>query len=223
LRTLLAVLALLASFVIAVAVAEFGDMSRSALLASFICMMIGFASLRLACGRGLSARPMQLTLGFCCLITVAMLAGTAWPPAHDDLAGWFSLFAILTLVGAGLVLFRRRPAMTALLLALPALDSLWALFKLAQTYRAPGGIDVLGPSETLAYYVAAAMFAGYVVAPWHAWSAAHTGTQSSLHQARGCGRGGVRASPRATVVAPTASRFGDPQCGPHAGAGARGW
>lgn len=166
-RTALALLMLLASFIAAIAVVAVGGMGYAALLVSFALLIAGFLGLRVARGSPAGAAPLQITICVSCLIAIAMLAGLSWPPVGAEFTVWIATLCAITLSVVALATNARHPRLTFALLGFPAIDSLWMIIRLMRIFHAFGA-ESIGPSVILAYFVSAAMAAGWIVAPWHA-------------------------------------------------------
>lgn len=169
-RILVAVFVLFVSLVIAMAIAAAGDMSRVAIVGSFASLVAGFGCLGVARRSNAPLGPLYFTLAVCCIIAIAMLAGLGWPPARADFGVWIVLILEIVVAVAIVIRWRGRPRFAAYLLVLPALNALWGLARLL--FVVPRDTtDSWGPSATIAYFIAATMAAGWIVAPWHAWAA----------------------------------------------------
>jgi hypothetical protein len=171
LRTLLAILILVAAFVAAIAAVAIGGMSYTALGGSFALLVSGFLALRLSHRSHSPGTPLRITVAVCCLIASAMVASALWPPADADVASGVILVGMIALSLLALTRVARQPRVAMILLSLPAFTSLWMAVRMVRTFHTSGGAEVLGPSATLAYFVAAIMAAGWIVAPWHASTA----------------------------------------------------
>jgi hypothetical protein len=174
----LAVLAFIGAFVGSLAVAGLGGENPAALGASLACLFTGFASLRIAGRPDAPARPLRLTVGITSVIGLAMLVGVGWPTTRADLVAALALVASLALSVGAAAGVRRRPGAAILALLPVALNALWILVRFARAVISTGRLD-LGPSATMAFFVAAAAAAGWVVAPWHAWRVRAAGTNSA--------------------------------------------
>jgi hypothetical protein len=176
LRTFLAILILVAAFVAAIAAVAITGMSYTALGGSLALLVAGFLGLHVARGSRSPAAPLRITIVVCCLIASAMVATGLWPPAHADILSGVILVGMIAVSLFALMRVSRQPRLAIVLLSLPALTSLWIAARLVRTFHASGGAEMLGPSATLAYFVAATMAAGWMVAPWHASTASPTGS-----------------------------------------------
>jgi hypothetical protein len=174
-RTALAILTFIGAFIGSLAVAGLGGQSPAALAGALACLFAGFASLRIAGRVDVPARPLRLTVGITSVIGLAMLGGVGWPTNRADVGAALALVTSLALSIGAAAGVRRRPRAAILALSPVALNALWILVRFARAVTSTGPLD-LGPSATLAFFVAGTAAAGWIVAPWHAWRVRAAGT-----------------------------------------------
>ena len=156
-RILFALCLLVAAFAAAVVIVVVGEMGYVGIAAAFGCLIAAFAGLRIARRPDAPAIPLQMTVAVSSCIVLAMMKGLPWPPSEPELATWAVLLGTASLAAASVLVHRRSFRLAILLLALPALNSVRLLVQLARSLQSSGGAEALGPSVTLALFVAATM------------------------------------------------------------------